>query len=60
MWSRADDIAYHQRAYARGRNSEPPKLRRNGFEVLFSASYTAVLLPLDDRKSPAGEKQPKQ
>jgi len=22
------------------------KLRRNGFEVLFSASYTAVLLPL--------------
>ncbi|MFB9265921.1 class I SAM-dependent methyltransferase [Bradyrhizobium erythrophlei] len=43
LWSRADDIAYHQRRYRRGELEE--KLRRNGFEVLFSTSYTAVLLP---------------
>jgi SAM-dependent methyltransferase len=43
LWSRADDVAYHQRRYRRGELEE--KLRRNGFEVLFSTSYTAVLLP---------------
>jgi SAM-dependent methyltransferase len=44
LWSRADDIAYHQRRYRRGELED--KLRRNGFEVLFSTSYTSVLLPL--------------
>jgi SAM-dependent methyltransferase len=44
LWSHADDIAHHQRRYRRG---EPEaKLRRNGFEVLFSSSFTALLLPL--------------
>jgi SAM-dependent methyltransferase len=44
LWSRADDIAYHQRRYRRGELEA--KLRRNGFEVLFSSSFTALLLPL--------------
>jgi SAM-dependent methyltransferase len=44
LWSRADDIAHHQRRYRRGELEE--KLVRNGFEVLFSSSFTALLLPL--------------
>jgi SAM-dependent methyltransferase len=44
LWSRADDIAHHQRRYRRGELEE--KLSRNGFEVLFSSSFTALLLPL--------------
>lgn len=44
MWSRADDVAHHQRRYRRGELEA--KLRRNGFEILFSTSYTALLLPL--------------
>jgi SAM-dependent methyltransferase len=44
LWSRADDIAYHQRRYRRGELEA--KLRRNGFEILFSSSFTALLLPL--------------
>jgi SAM-dependent methyltransferase len=44
LWSRADDLAHHQRRYRRGELEE--KLRRNGFEILFSSSFTAVLLPL--------------
>jgi SAM-dependent methyltransferase len=44
LWSRADDLAYHERRYRRGELEA--KLRRNGFEILFSSSYTAVLLPL--------------
>jgi SAM-dependent methyltransferase len=44
LWSRADDLAYHERRYRRGELEE--KLRRSGFEILFSSSYTAVLLPL--------------
>jgi SAM-dependent methyltransferase len=44
LWSRADDFAHHQRRYRR-RELET-KLVRNGFEVLFSASFTALLLPL--------------
>ncbi len=44
LWSRADDIAYHQRRYRRGELEA--KLARNGFEVLFSSSFTALLLPL--------------
>ena len=44
LWSRADEVAYHQRRYRRGELEA--KLARNGFEVLFSSSYTALLLPL--------------
>ncbi len=44
LWSRADDIAHHRRRY-RGRELEY-KLLRNGFEVMFSSSFTALLLPL--------------
>ena len=44
LWSRADEIGHHQRRYRRGELEA--KLRRNGFDVLFSASYTALLLPL--------------
>ena len=44
LWSRADDLAHHQRRYRRGELEA--KLRRNGFEVLFSSSFTTLLLPL--------------
>jgi SAM-dependent methyltransferase len=44
LWSRADDVAHHQRRYRRGELEA--KLLRNGFEVLFSSSFTALLLPL--------------
>jgi SAM-dependent methyltransferase len=44
LWSRADDVAYHQRRYRRGELEA--KLLRNGFEILFSSSFTALLLPL--------------
>jgi SAM-dependent methyltransferase len=44
LWSPADDFAHHQRRYRRGELEA--KLRRNGFEVLFSSSFTAWLLPL--------------
>lgn len=44
LWSLADDLAYHERRYRRGELEA--KLRRNGFEVLFSSSFTALLLPL--------------
>jgi SAM-dependent methyltransferase len=44
LWSRADDVAHHQRRYRRGELET--KLLRNGFEVLFSSSFTALLLPL--------------
>lgn len=44
LWSRADDIFHHQRRYRRGELEA--KLRSNGFEVLFSSSFTSLLLPL--------------
>jgi hypothetical protein len=44
LWSKADEIAHHVRRYRRGELEE--KFKRNGFEVLFSSSYTALLLPL--------------
>jgi SAM-dependent methyltransferase len=44
LWSRADDVAHHERRYRRGELEA--KLLRNGFEVLFSSSFTALLLPL--------------
>jgi SAM-dependent methyltransferase len=44
LWSRADEIGHHQRRYRIGEMEA--KLKRNGFEILFSSSFTAVLLPL--------------
>ena len=44
LWSGADEIAHHQRRYRRGELET--KLRRNGFDVLSSSSFTAILLPL--------------
>jgi SAM-dependent methyltransferase len=44
LWSRADELAYHQRRYRRAELEE--KLRRNGFEIIFSSSFTTLLLPL--------------
>src|SRR5262245_20784583 len=52
LWSRADEIAYHERRYRRGELEE--KMRRNGFEVLFSSSYTSLLLPLRVASRPKG------
>jgi SAM-dependent methyltransferase len=44
LWSRADEIGHHQRRYRLGELEA--KLKRNGFDILFSSSFTAVLLPL--------------
>jgi SAM-dependent methyltransferase len=44
LWSHADDFAHHQRRYRRGELEA--KLLRNGFQILFSSSFTALLLPL--------------
>jgi SAM-dependent methyltransferase len=44
LWSRADEIAHHQRRYRRGELER--KLQRAGFEILHSTSYTSMLLPL--------------
>jgi SAM-dependent methyltransferase len=44
LWSRADEIAHHERRYRRGELET--KLHHAGFEVLFSSSFTALLLPL--------------
>jgi hypothetical protein len=42
LWSRDDERAHHQRRYRRGELEA--KLERNGFEVLFSTSFVALLL----------------
>jgi SAM-dependent methyltransferase len=44
LWSRLDEYAHHERRYRRGELEE--KLLRCGFEVMFSTSYTTLLLPL--------------
>lgn len=44
LWTRLDDIGHHQRRYRRGELED--KLRQSGFEILFSSSFTALLLPL--------------
>ena len=44
LWSTADDLAYHQRRYRRG--GLEAKLVAAGYEIVFSSSYTALLLPL--------------
>lgn len=44
LWSYADEIGQHQRRYCIGELEA--KLERSGFEILFSSSYTVLLLPL--------------
>jgi len=44
LWSQVDENAHHVRRYRRGEMER--KLESAGFEILFSASYTALLLPL--------------
>lgn len=44
LWSNTDKRALHVRRYRSGELEA--KLERSGFSVLFSASYTALLLPL--------------
>jgi SAM-dependent methyltransferase len=43
LWSQADIVAHHQRRYRR--NELEAKLCASGFELVFSSSYTALLLP---------------
>jgi SAM-dependent methyltransferase len=44
LWSKYDEEALHVRRYRRGELER--KIRAAGFRVLYSASYTALLLPL--------------
>jgi len=44
LWSRVDEIGHHQRRYRRGELER--KLERCGFAIMFSSSYTSILLPL--------------
>jgi SAM-dependent methyltransferase len=44
LWSESDVEALHQRRYRRGELEQ--KLVRNGYEILFSSSFTSWLLPL--------------
>lgn len=44
LWSHVDDVAHHKRRYRRGELED--KMRRSGFDVRFSSSFTALLLPL--------------
>lgn len=44
LWSKIDEDALHVRRYRRGELER--KVRNAGFQVLFSGSYTALLLPL--------------
>jgi SAM-dependent methyltransferase len=43
-WSGTDEAAHHKRRYGRGELEK--KMEAAGFRVLFSGSYTALLLPL--------------
>lgn len=44
LWSASDDVAHHERRYRRGELEE--KLERAGFGIVFSTSYTVLLLPV--------------
>lgn len=44
LWSKTDEISYHERRYERGELER--KMRRASFEIVFSSSFTALLLPL--------------
>jgi SAM-dependent methyltransferase len=57
LWSKSDEDALHVRRYRRGELER--KVRAAGFRVLYSASYTALLLPLmaASRCAPAGKSE---
>ncbi|MGB9365895.1 MAG: class I SAM-dependent methyltransferase [Xanthobacteraceae bacterium] len=44
LWGEADEIGHHVRRYRRGELES--KLRAGGFDIVFSTSYTVVVLPL--------------
>ena len=44
LWSNTDEVALHVRRYQSGELER--KVQAAGFRILFSASYTALLLPL--------------
>lgn len=44
LWSAADDVAFHVRRYRLGEIER--KIADAGFEIVFSSSFTALLLPL--------------
>ncbi len=44
LWSEADEAAHHVRRYRRGELES--KLSSTGFQVLFSTSYTCLVVPL--------------
>ncbi|SDR05621.1 Methyltransferase domain-containing protein [Rhizobiales bacterium GAS113] len=44
LWSAADNLGHHVRRYRRGEMEA--KLESAGFEIVFSTSFTAILLPL--------------
>jgi len=44
LWSHIDELAHHVRRYRRGDLEE--KIRKAGFRIEFSGSYTSLLLPL--------------
>jgi SAM-dependent methyltransferase len=59
LWSQADIVAHHVRRYRRGELER--KLRSAQFEILFSSSYSSVVLPLMAvsrfiRRRPASDK----
>lgn len=44
LWGPSDEIAHHERRYRLGELEE--KLKRSGFEILFSSSFMTLLLPV--------------
>ena len=44
MWSQLDEVVHHKRRY--GRRELVDKLRRAGFEVLYTTSFVTTLFPL--------------
>lgn len=44
LWSPADEMAYHVRRYRRGELEK--KVQLAGFNIVFSGSYTSLLLPM--------------
>jgi SAM-dependent methyltransferase len=56
LWSRADEIGHHQRRYRLGELEA--KLTGSGFEILFSTSFTSLLLPLMAVSRMSGRNEP--
>lgn len=58
LWSKTDEYALHVRRYRRGELER--KVQKAGFRVLFSASYTSLLLPLMAASRVAGSRDPQE